>query len=480
MSEPQLQPDSQSNVMEPKNMEQNVQQDDINLFPEINQQELLKQQSQSNTPQQNLELQQDEHLISLETSQEKHENLQPLIQIEQSPQHVQSSLQQPQQNHQNETHLVMNSPQQEPQHPNNNSNESQPDDLLIFFDSSKKESPTSSLQTNPQLTEKDQLISLDSPQNNSQPPPQTDSQPKELKESPQKKETQEQQKSEIQHTQSTPKQDLQQPKQNEQQQPQKTEQKSQKQLVEQLFQLVQKQLTQIQQELQQEIKSKPAKQQQQNQQPSNDQPEQKPSFFQRLFNTNKTPSAIYPPNFPPPPIPNKKTLVFDLDETLIHSCEFPPHQKVEAFQSGDPPIYVFKRPGLDNFLKKYTKVFDVFIFTFGEKFYADPIIDVICPSLDEQHRLFRDSCTIENDDVHKDIGAFKRPLSDIILIEDNYHVKHFHPENTIIIPKWAGVPYDKALINWLPKILDKCAKAKDVRKEIAHITYDKWMCVRTE
>ena len=131
-------------------------------------------------------------------------------------------------------------------------------------------------------------------------------------------------------------------------------------------------------------------------------------------------------------------------------------------------------------MRKYSQIFDIFIFTFGEKFYADPIIDVILPQLDAQHRLFRDSCTLENDEVHKDITAFKRPLTDVILIEDNFRLKKLHPNNTVIVPKWAGVPYDRALVNWLPGILDKCAKAKDVRKVIANIKYDKFMCVRTE
>lgn len=279
--------------------------------------------------------------------------------------------------------------------------------------------------------------------------------------------------------------------------------KSQWPLVEQLMHQVQLQLQQIQKDLQQELKSKqkqkPDQQQQkpsqqsqkksstpsqkENNEESEQTPQQKQSFFSSLFSklqANKAPSAIYPPNFPPPPIPHKKTLIFDLDETLIHSSDFPPHSLVEAFKSGDPPFYVFKRPGLDDFLKKISQKFDLFIFTFGEKNYANPIIDVILPSLDEQHRLFRDSCVIENDEVHKDISVFKRSLNDIIVIEDNFGMKKFHPNNTIIVPKWNGVPYDKTLFNWLPDILDECAKAKDVRKVINNIKYDKFMCVKTK
>lgn len=210
-----------------------------------------------------------------------------------------------------------------------------------------------------------------------------------------------------------------------------------------------------------------------NQEP--EQPPQKQSFFQSLLSYFFKPKevATYPPNFPPPPIESKKTLIFDLDETLIHSSDFPPHPKVESFKIGDPPYYVFKRPGLDDFLRKYSKLFDIFIFTSGYKVYADQIINAICPYLDEQHRLFRNSCTIENNEIHKDLDAFKRPLTDIILVEDNFNLKKVRPNNTIIVQRWEGIPFDTTLIRWLPQILDECVKAKDVRDVISKIS-DNW------
>jgi RNA polymerase II subunit A small phosphatase-like protein len=73
---------------------------------------------------------------------------------------------------------------------------------------------------------------------------------------------------------------------------------------------------------------------------------------------------------PPPRKHGKKTLVLDLDETLIHSAAFPPHSKVEFFTLGDPQLYVFKRPGLDPFLQVARGMFDTFIFTYGDRGYA--------------------------------------------------------------------------------------------------------------
>ena len=114
-------------------------------------------------------------------------------------------------------------------------------------------------------------------------------------------------------------------------------------------------------------------------------------------------------------------------------------------------------------------MFDIFIFTSGERYYADPIISVIWPFLDEQHKLFRNSCIFENCEVHKDLKAFNRPENEIILVEDNIFSKKYYPENTIIVPKWIGSPKDNILINWLPEILDDCVKSDDVRDVINNI-----------
>jgi import inner membrane translocase subunit TIM50 len=160
----------------------------------------------------------------------------------------------------------------------------------------------------------------------------------------------------------------------------------------------------------------------------------------------------------------------DLDETLIHSAAFPPHSKVECFTLGDPPLYVFKRPGLDPFLQIARGMFDTFIFTYGDRGYAEPILDRICPFVDADHRLYREQCSVETDrTVHKDLDILKRPETDLILVDDNPRTVQFHPTNTILIQKWQGTPFDRALIDWLPPILECCLKSDDVRTVIKRI-----------
>lgn len=73
-------------------------------------------------------------------------------------------------------------------------------------------------------------------------------------------------------------------------------------------------------------------------------------------------------NIPRPGDEHKKCLVLDLDETLVHSTfqptpnadlVVPVHLGEGIFQ----PIYVCKRPGVDEFLHQVTQLFEVVIFT---------------------------------------------------------------------------------------------------------------------
>jgi TFIIF-interacting CTD phosphatase-like protein len=108
-------------------------------------------------------------------------------------------------------------------------------------------------------------------------------------------------------------------------------------------------------------------------------------------------------------------------------------------------------------------MFDTFIFTYGNRGYAEPILDHICPFIDHEHRLYRELCSLESGGVHKDLDIFQRPETDLILVDDSRTTLQFHPRNTILIQKWVGTPMDRALIEWLPPILEKCVNAADVR-----------------
>ena len=171
----------------------------------------------------------------------------------------------------------------------------------------------------------------------------------------------------------------------------------------------------------------------------------------------------------PPTTDTRKTLVLDLDETLIHSSDIPPHSSVEYFMSGNPQFYVYKRPGLDEFLQFASERFEIIIFTYGEQEYAEPVLDVLCPFVDKDHRLYRDACDMQKGIIKKDIRLVNRPLSGLILVDDSNCAIKTNPDNTIIIPRWLGSPRDTALTQWLPPILERCYEAEDVRNVICTI-----------
>ena len=80
----------------------------------------------------------------------------------------------------------------------------------------------------------------------------------------------------------------------------------------------------------------------------------------------------------------QKTLVLDLDETLVHStlddCDDPDFTFPVAFNGLNHTVHVKKRPGLLEFLQRVSKLFEVVIFTASQKVYAEQLLNVIDPT----------------------------------------------------------------------------------------------------
>ena len=82
---------------------------------------------------------------------------------------------------------------------------------------------------------------------------------------------------------------------------------------------------------------------------------------------------------------NKKMLILDLDETLVHSCLQPIQNKNNIiqpdiflkvkFHSNYHNVYVLKRPFVDEFLEEMSKIYNIIIFTASVQEYADPLLD---------------------------------------------------------------------------------------------------------
>ena len=143
----------------------------------------------------------------------------------------------------------------------------------------------------------------------------------------------------------------------------------------------------------------------------------------------------------------QKTLVIDLDETLIHSLakggRMSSGHMVEvklnttvgyggATLGPQHPIlyYVHKRPHCDDFLRKVCKWYKLVVFTASVQEYADPVIDW----LEQERRYFsarfyRQHCTFRNGAYIKDLSSVEPDLSKVMILDNSPLSYIFHEGN---------------------------------------------------
>jgi Dullard-like phosphatase family protein len=129
--------------------------------------------------------------------------------------------------------------------------------------------------------------------------------------------------------------------------------------------------------------------------------------------------------------------------------------------------YVQKRPHVDDFLAAVLKDFRVVVFTASIPEYANPILDILCPELPSDQRMFREHCTYQDGFFIKDLALFAVELGDVIIVDNNPTSFLFHPENAILSQTWEGDVDDAELIEVILPLLRECAAAPDSRTVLA-------------
>ena len=172
---------------------------------------------------------------------------------------------------------------------------------------------------------------------------------------------------------------------------------------------------------------------------------------------------------------NKKTLILDLDETLVHSS-FTPFEKNDIvlnvdFEGVMYNIYVLVRPDAELFIKSVAKFFEVVIFTASISKYASPLLDILDKGKNIKHRLYRDQCTFINGIYIKDLKKCNRSLKDLIIVDNSPIAYTFDSDNGLPIKTWIEDPDDRELMKLVP-ILEFLSKTKDVRKFIDQFVYN--------
>lgn len=180
----------------------------------------------------------------------------------------------------------------------------------------------------------------------------------------------------------------------------------------------------------------------------------------------------------------QKTLVIDLDETLIHSLakggRMSSGHMVEvklnttvgyggATLGPQHPIlyYVHKRPHCDDFLRHVCKWYNLVVFTASVQEYADPVIDWL-----EQERkyfsarYYRQHCTFRNGAYIKDLSSVEPDLSKVMILDNSPLSYIFHEDNAIPIEGWINDPTDNDLLHLIP-VLEALQYVTDVRALLA-------------
>ena len=172
----------------------------------------------------------------------------------------------------------------------------------------------------------------------------------------------------------------------------------------------------------------------------------------------------------PPSLTKKKTLVLDLEETLVHSqfgaFNIPSDVVINIeIENELHEIHVLIRPGVKEFLEKMSKLYEIVIFTASISKYAGPLLDILDKEKFCSFRLFREHCTLINSSFVKDLKKLGRDLKNIIIVDNSPLAYLLNSDNGLPILTWFDDKYDQELYKITP-VLEFLSEVPDVREYI--------------
>lgn len=170
----------------------------------------------------------------------------------------------------------------------------------------------------------------------------------------------------------------------------------------------------------------------------------------------------------------RKTLVLDLDETLVHSS-------FRAVASADividveieaelHKVYVRKRPCCDEFLLESSKLYEIVVYTASMSKYASPLLDKLDIHGVCHWRLYREACTKLSGGYAKDLARLGRDLKNVIIIDNSPVCYSLQPDNAIPIQTWRDDPDDRELLDLIP-ILQSLSDVDDIPQVLRQIIW---------
>ncbi|KAG1454856.1 hypothetical protein G6F56_007219 [Rhizopus delemar] len=179
-----------------------------------------------------------------------------------------------------------------------------------------------------------------------------------------------------------------------------------------------------------------------------------------------------------PPLLNedkeRKCLVLDLDETLVHSSfkiiPNPDFIVPVEIDNQYHNVYVLKRPGVDEFMRKMGEKYEIVVFTASLAKYADPVLDMLDIHKVVKHRLFRESCFNHKGTYVKDLSQLGRDLASTLILDNSPASYIFHTSNAVPVSTWFNDPHDTELTD-LVAFLEDLTVVDDVQSVLDNSIY---------
>lgn len=170
---------------------------------------------------------------------------------------------------------------------------------------------------------------------------------------------------------------------------------------------------------------------------------------------------------------DRKCLVLDLDETLIHAdfemkMPNPDCQLSFEYQNEEIRFNLFLRPGVIEFLHLVSQYYEVVLFTASVREYADAILSVLDPHMAVfSSRFYRDDCINLNNLVYlKDLSVLNVAIEKIAIVDNSIYSFATHLSNGMLISSFYYDKEDSELIKLVYFLANFVLFAADVRVAI--------------
>ena len=174
---------------------------------------------------------------------------------------------------------------------------------------------------------------------------------------------------------------------------------------------------------------------------------------------------------------NRKLLILDLDETLIHSdLDFLLKDKniydatlyFDSEEEKNIPLPLIIRPGLYDFLDYASENFDLVVFTASDQDYADTIINYI--EKEKKYfsfRLYRNNCLFIEPGLYiKDLRIFNnfKNMKDIILLDNSLFSFANQLNNGLLITSFFDDKDNDTFLSNVKDYLEYIKNEEDIRE----------------